>query len=289
MTDFSPKTYADIDWTLLRENALKKKGWHNKGAKDWDGKARSFAGRNKSSAYIDLFLSHLPLQADMTVLDIGSGPGTLAIPIARLVKSVTAIDFSRTMLDTLIELGAAEQLGNIDTVHCAWEDDWQARGVPPHDIAIASRAMGVRDLEAALKKIDAFALQYVFLSDRIGATPFEVGAFKALGRPFAPGPDYIYTLNILYTMGIYANVTVLTLEQDVTYSSMDEAIKSYSWMFHDITPREIAALERYISGQIVGSIADRLTVRRATPPQWALIWWRKEQADAPRAARTWIP
>lgn len=289
MTDFSPATYADIDWTVLRANALKKKGWHNKEAKDWDGKARSFAGRNKSSAYIDLFLSHLPLQPDMTVLDVGSGPGTLAIPIARQVKSVTAIDFSRTMLDTLIELAAAEQLTNIDIAHCAWEDDWQARGIKPHDIAIASRAMGVKDLEEALKKIDAFALQYVFLSDRIGATPFEIGAFKALGRPFAPGPDYIYTLNILYTMGIYANVTVLTLEQDVIYSSMDEAIKSYSWMFHDITAREIAALERYIAGQVIDSAADRLTVRRTTVPQWALIWWKKEQAGAPRAVRTWIP
>lgn len=289
MTDFSPQTYADIDWTLLRDNALKKKGWQNKKAKEWDGKARAFAGRNKSSAYIELFLSHLPLRPDMTVLDIGSGPGTLAIPIARQVRTVTAIDFSRTMLDTLEELAAAEKIANIRTVHCAWEDDWQAKGIEPHDIAIASRAMGVKDLETALKKIDSFALHSIFLSDRIGATPFEVGAFQALGRPFAPGPDYIYTLNILYTLGIYANVMVLTLEQDVTYSSMDEAIQSYSWMFQDITPSETAALERYISGQIVSSAAGRLTVRRANPPQWALIWWRKEQAGSPRAARNWIP
>ncbi|EKD36744.1 MAG: hypothetical protein ACD_75C01389G0001 [uncultured bacterium] len=289
MTEFSAKTYADIDWTVLRDNALKKKGWQNKEAKEWDGKARSFAGRNKSSVYVELFLSHLPLRQDMTVLDIGSGPGTLAIPIARQVKTVTAIDFSRTMLDTLEELAAAEKTANIRTVHCAWEDDWQAKGIQPHDIAIASRAMGVKDLETALKKIDSFALQYVFLSDRIGATPFEIGAFQALGRPFAPGPDYIYTLNILYTLGIYANVTILTLEQDITYGSMDEAIKSYSWMFHDITPPETAALERYIAGQIVGEADNRLTVRRANPPQWALIWWQKEQAGSPRATRTWIP
>ncbi|KJR99557.1 MAG: hypothetical protein VR65_16225 [Desulfobulbaceae bacterium BRH_c16a] len=283
MTDFSLKTYADIDWTVLRENALKKKGWQNKNAKEWDGKARSFAGRNKSSAYIELFLSHLPLQQDMTVLDIGSGPGTLALPIAKKVKSVTAVDFSRSMLDTLEELAGAERIGNINTVHCAWEDDWQARGIQPHDIAIASRAMGVKDLKAALEKINAFALQYVFLSDRIGVTPFEIGAFEALGRPFAPGPDYIYTLNILYTLGIHANVMVLRLEQDVSYSSMDEAVASYSWMFHDITPPEMAALEHYISRQTISSDADRLTVRRATPPQWALIWWQKDQTGSQRA------
>lgn len=281
MTDSPPKTYADIDWAELRDNALQKKGWRTKKAKDWDGKARSFASRNKSSLYVDLFLAHLPLEKEMSVLDIGSGPGTLAIPVAGKVRSVTAIDFSRTMLDTLEELAAKEGLNNIRTVHCAWEDDWQSRGILPHDIAIASRAMGVDDLAAALKKIDSHALQYVFLSDRIGPTPFEVGAFDAIGRPFAPGPDYIYTLNILYTLGIYANVQVLQLERDVTYESMDEAIASYSWMFNNITPQETAALERYLAGQTVSVDGRRLTVRRTSVPQWALIWWRKNGSAGP--------
>lgn len=281
MTEFPPQTYDDIDWATLRSNALKKKGWRNKKAKDWDGKARSFAGRNKSSLYIDLFLAHLPLGEDLTVLDIGSGPGTLAIPIAREVKTVTALDFSQTMLDTLSELAAAEQLANIKTIHCAWEDDWQVHGIQPHDIAIASRAMGVKDLAAALRKIDDFALQYVFLSDRIGPTPFEIGAFEAVGRPFAPGPDYIYTLNILYTLGIHANVRILTLERDITYDSLEEAIASYSWMFNDITPQETAALEQYIAGQTIGRDGRRLTVRRATVPQWALIWWQKDLHERP--------
>lgn len=277
MTDSPPFTYADIDWATLRDNALSRKGWRTKGAKDWDGKARSFAGRNKSSLYVDLFLSHLPLQEEMTVLDVGSGPGTLAIPIARKVKGVTAIDFSQAMLETLAELAAEEGLTNIKTEHCAWEDDWQARGIARHDIAIASRAMGVKDLATALQKIDDYALQYVFLSDRIGPTPFEIGAFEALGRPFAPGPDYIYTLNILYTLGIYANVQVLQLERDVTYQSLDEAVASYSWMFSNITPQEIAALKQYIARQTVSVDGDCLTVRRATVPQWALIWWRKDR------------
>ena len=276
MNNNSPKTYADIDWAVLRDNAQAKKGWRNKDAKQWDGKARSFAGRNKSSLYVDLFLSHLPLEAGMTVLDIGCGPGTLALPIAHKVKSVTAIDFSRTMLDTLVELAETENVDNIRTVHCAWEDDWQAEGIVPHDIAIASRAMGVKDLGAALKKINSYALRAVYLSDRIGVTPFEPGAFASLGRSFSPGPDYIYTLNILYSLGIHANVTVLKLEQDVTYSSMEEAINSYSWMFHDITPAELNSLEKYISSQIISNDSKGLTVRRATPPQWALIWWQKE-------------
>lgn len=269
------ETYTDIDWTSLRANALAKKGWQNKGPKEWDAKARSFAGRNKSTEYISLFLSHLVLEPSMTVLDIGSGPGTLAIPLARSVKKVTAIDFSRGMLDTLEEIADEENIDNITTVQCAWEDDWQAKGIQPHDIAVASRALGVKDLEAALRKIDRYGTRYAFLSDRIGSAPFEVGAFKALGRPFSSGPDYIYTLNTLYTLGIHPNVAVLKLDRDISYSSVEEAIKSYSWMFHDITPQELLTLEEYITGNIIRIDNTGITVRRDSPPRWALIWWEK--------------
>ncbi len=275
MGNSPPETYTDIDWTSLRANALAKKGWQNKGPKEWDAKARSFAGRNKSTEYISLFMSHLVLNQSMTVLDIGSGPGTIAIPLARRVKKVTAIDFSRGMLDTLEEIADEESIDNIATVQCAWEDDWQAKGIQPHDIAVASRALGVKDLEAALRKIDRYGTRYVFLSDRIGSTPFEVEAFKALGRPFFSGPDYIYTLNCLYTLGIHPNVTVLKLNRDISYSSLEEAIKSYSWMFHDITPQELLILAEYITGKIISTEATRITVRRDSPPRWALIWWEK--------------
>jgi 2-polyprenyl-3-methyl-5-hydroxy-6-metoxy-1,4-benzoquinol methylase len=109
------KTYEDINWPLLRENAMERKGWKNKTPKDWDKKARSFSGRNKHNSYTDLFISHIPLEANSSVLDIGSGPGTLAIPLARKTAAVTAIDFSKVMLVTLNEQAEVEGLQNITT------------------------------------------------------------------------------------------------------------------------------------------------------------------------------
>lgn len=274
----TPPLYNEIDWAKIRANAMEIKGWRSKSSKDWDKKARSFSGRNKSTAYIELFLSHLPAEPSMTVLDVGSGPGTLAIPLARKSKKVTAIDFSQGMLDTLVERAQEENIENITTVQCAWEDDWEKKGLLPHDIAIASRSMGVKDLETALRKINRYGSKFVFLSDRIGSTPFEVGAFSALGRPFSHGPDYIFTLNTLYTLDIHPNVTILTLDSDTTYSSMAEAIKSYSWMFQDISSEELISLEKYITSQIVHSEGNEITVRRQTPPRWALIWWQNKSA-----------
>jgi SAM-dependent methyltransferase len=270
--------YADIDWADLRAQALVDKGWKEKGSADWDRKADSFSRRNKSTGYVDRFLAHLPLSPSLTVLDIGSGPGTLALPVAARVRAVTAVDFSRGMLDILEAQARASQLENITTVHCSWEDDWAALGIEPHDIAIASRSLGVGDLGAALDKLDRYATRAVFITDRIGTTPFEAGAFAAIGRPFSPGPDYIYTINILYTLGIHPNLVILELAQEAEYASMEEALNSYSWMFQAITPGESAALRDYLASRVIAAAGERLTIRRETPPRWALIWWAKTAA-----------
>jgi len=275
MSDSFPHTYDDIDWARLRKNALDAKGWQDKNAEQWDAKATSFAKRNKSSTYIDLFLARLPLQPSMTVLDIGSGPGTLALPIAKRVKHIFAVDFSTEMLKILDGLATEQHIDNITTTQCAWEDDWTEKSILPQDIVIASRSMGVKNLEAALHKLHTFAKKYVFLSDRIGETPFDVGAFKAVNRPFSAGPDYIYTLNTLYTMGIHANVTILELEQEIKYESMDEAVASFRWMFNDISSKELDALGRYIESIIVQRDDKHITIRKNSPPRWALIWWKK--------------
>lgn len=270
-----PQIYQDIDWKVLRANALEQKGWASKNAEDWDKKAGSFAGRNKDNTYVTQFLSHLPLENSFSVLDIGCGPGTLALPIAPKVRTVTAVDFSAAMLRHL-EQGAKENhLRNITTCQCSWEDDWTASGIEPHDIAIASRSMGVKDLARALQKIDSYAKRYAFISDRVGATPFEQAAFEAIGRSFAPGPDYIYTVNTLYSMGIHPNINILTLEKEMEYPSMEAALQSYRWMFHELNAKEEEKLQVYISGQIERQSRNSITIRRNNVPRWALLWWRK--------------
>ena len=274
MTEPVMQTYDDIDWALLRKNAMARKGWKRKGPKEWDNKAHSFSGRTKNNDYVDLFLEELPLESSFSVLDIGSGPGTLALPIAQAVSRVTAIDFSLGMLELLNQHAKEEKIDNIQTIQCSWEDNWQDKGIIPHDIAIASRSIGVEELEPALYKINSYAKKYVFISDRIGATPFEAGAFEAIGRSFEPGPDYIYTVNMLYKMGIYPNVTVLKPNPVSIYPSLEEALASYRWMFQELSPAEERHLLGYIEQNIIETTKSTITVQRNSPVQWALIWWK---------------
>jgi SAM-dependent methyltransferase len=275
MTNFAELTYADIDWNQMWQNARRKKGWASKGSKEWDKKSASFAARNSRSLYTDLLLSHLPLSPEMTVLDIGSGPGTLALPISRSVKSVTALDFSAGMLEILHSLAQEQSINNIKAVECAWEDDWQTKGILPHDIAIASRSMAVDNIKEAIDKLNTYANKYVFITDRISPTPFDQELFQALNRPFHSGPDYIYTLNILYSMGIHPNVTILELEKELYFEDLEQAVLSYSWMIKDLTPDEEHLLKEYITRKAVRTGNGNLIIQRTPPPRWALIWWAK--------------
>ena len=273
------QTYADIDWNRLWQTARRQKSWKEKSVSDWDRKAQAFADRNADSPYAALVLSRLPLDASMTVLDIGAGPGTLALPLSHWVASVTALDYSPQMLSILRQRAEERNLANIRTIACSWEDDWEACGVGVHDMAIASRSLGVNDLTGALLKLDAHARKFVFITDRISPAPFDPAAFRAIGRPFDSGPDYIYTVNALYGMNIHPNVEVLELEKDLLFVSMDEALASYTWMFQDLTVTESQKLHRYLSSRIISSDKDGLVLRREFPPRWAMIWWKKTEEE----------
>lgn len=269
--------YSDIDWQQLWDNARKQKSWTSKKATDWDKKAPSFARRNRSSAYIDLLMAKLPLSPELTVLDAGSGPGTLSIPMAGHVKKVTALDYSTGMLTLLNQECHAQNITNIRPVHASWEDDWQAHNIGVHDLAIASRSLAVDDLKTALHKLNEHASQAVYITDRIAPTPFDPAAFAAIGRTFESGPDYIYTLNTLYSMGIHANVEILALQRDMTFPDFEHALDSYRWMIKDLNTIEEQKLATYIRSLIIKQDNEQITIQRKHAPCWALIWWNKSR------------
>ncbi len=269
-------TYDDIDWQMLWKNAREQKSWTPKGPKDWDKKAPSFAKRNSRSPFIDLVLAKLPLQKEFTILDAGSGPGTLSLPIAKQVHSVTALDYSRGMLNALETEAKLQKVKNIRTIHASWADNWEQFDLPKHDICIASRSLNVPDLQASLAKLNNYSRAYVFVVDRIGHTPFDKTAFEALGRPFRSGPDYIYTVNTLYSMGITCSIDIISLDAETTYDNIEAAMESYRWMFKDLNQEEENKLKKYILSNSLQSDNKQCIVKRATPPRWAIISWKKE-------------
>ncbi|MCB2215970.1 class I SAM-dependent methyltransferase [Desulfofustis glycolicus] len=269
-----PPTYGDIDWHLLWRTARATKAWKTSAPRDWSERAESYARRVLSSPYVSNVLTMLDIDHQTTVLDVGCGPGTLTLPLARRAASVTAIDYAAGMLDRLRAAAEQQCLTNIRTVLCAWEDDWHQASVSVHDVAIASRSLNIDDLGAGIAKLDAYARKRVYLVERIAPTPFDPAAFTAVGRPFDSGPDYIYTLNILYTMGIHPEVRQIAISPEDTYPDLEHALERYRWMIKNITGEEEQRLRAFLSSRIISKTGDRVTIGGLAPQRWALISWQ---------------
>lgn len=273
-----PSRYQDIDWSLLWRQAQTEKSWQSRGAADWDGRAAAFAQRTEPSSYTKTFLTLLKPDPDWSVLDVGSGPGTVALPLAGRVDEVTCIDFSANMLRILANRAEKEQLANIRTCNLSWTDDWRQHGIVPHDVAIASRSLAVPDLDAALRRLTEFALHKVAVTDRVGHGPFDPDAFAAIGRPLNAGPDYIFTVNLLYRMGHLATVDFIRLEETMHYRCLNEAASRYLWMFPDLTADETGRLHRYIRSISTLHENGSISLHCRHVPTWAFISWRPERS-----------
>lgn len=82
----------------------------------WDTVAAGYAdeARRHAARYAEEALRRLPPEPGDHVLDLASGPGTLALLAAPRAARVTAVDFSAKMIDELRALAKASGFGNVE-------------------------------------------------------------------------------------------------------------------------------------------------------------------------------
>jgi SAM-dependent methyltransferase len=241
----------------------------------WDKRAPSFARSAGNSPYVEQFLQLLELEPDWRVLDVGCAAGTLAIPLATQVRQVTGVDISPVMLDCLQGRCGEQGIDNIRTVHASWGDDWDQAGIIPHEVAIASRSLVVPDLRAAIENLNRFATRRVYISTPAGGGPLDRAMFQAIGRPFRSGADYIYVYNLLYQMGVHANLRFITYQENKTYPDQEAVLKSLRGKIGELLPQEEQTLRDYVERCFV---CCQGRWQRAEPRivRWAVMWWDRE-------------
>ncbi|MBU0968386.1 MAG: methyltransferase domain-containing protein [Proteobacteria bacterium] len=264
-----------VNWNMVWREARQQRKFDRNDNSYWNRRAPSFARHTKTSGYARNFLRLMNPKPEWSILDVGCGAGTLAIPLAGLVQSVTAIDFSDVMISILGERCWEQAITNVTPRVIGWEDDWDMAGIAEHDVAIASRSLVVEDLHAAVIKLDSKARRKVFISSLVGDGPFDRRIFEAIGRDLDRGPDYICVYNLLHQMGIFADVTfVMNGDGDKVYSNVDEAAKGFRWMIDDMTADEEARLRIYLKGHLVKK-KEGWTLSYHHEVRWAIISWSK--------------
>ncbi len=255
-----------IDFATMYCEHKKNTDFKGKSSSDWDAKSATMAASVINSPYVNDFISRMKLTGDEVVLDIGCGPGTLAIPLAKRVKEVIAIDFSPKMLEELKAYALREGVTNIKTYHLGWEDDWSI--LPSADIAVASRSMEVADMEKALTKMSAQASKGCYLTYKVGGSFIDKEILDFIGKKITTKPDCWYIPLILYAQGYLPTLEYIATQAGaLRYSTSDEFVQSLIWSVHHLDDEQQVKAREYYDTFIVGKN------RSPKPFTWAFIGW----------------
>ncbi len=151
------------------------------------------------------------VRPDSTVLDIGAGTGTYALPLAGVARHLTAIEPSPAQASQLRDAAQRGDVRNISIIQRRWED--LAAGQPGvHDVVLAAHSLQMDDLTAALRRMCQAASECLLLIHTAGHSLSDV-----LQELFAiePGPDYLYPYHVLCGLGYQPRIDMVTREYRV--------------------------------------------------------------------------
>ena len=146
----------------------------------------------------------------------------------------------------------------------------------PYDVVIASLSLTMDDIRAALEKMDASSRQYVCLYWFVDL-PFWERMYADLweplhGTPYYAGPKADCLFNVLYQMGIYANVEMMPLDKEYRFPSRDEMTEFFYRRFSAKTPEQQETVGKYLEPLIRNEGAEIVISGDST---FAKIWWKK--------------
>lgn len=263
----------EVDWLKYWQEALKQKTDKNK---DWDKAAPHFHKRAKKDDYHDLLFSKLILNENDSLLDLGCGEGSITLPIAKQVRKVTGVDSSTKMLELLNQRAQEQNIKNIDTILKSLEDI-SYEEIGDYDVVLASRSLnGIIPIEETLKTINEIANKYVFIT-LFGPENWKIEKEfnEYIGKENKPFPEYNYMFNILYNMGIYANIERLDIKVYREYSSIEEAMDNGKFRLDLLNDDEKAQLKKYLNEILKKDSETGKLYNEKDKADWILIWWKK--------------
>jgi ubiquinone/menaquinone biosynthesis C-methylase UbiE len=278
-------TPEEIDWNEIWKAKTRKNKESSPGrdcARIWESRESALRFWNmcqQERSRIDKTVWETDITKESRVLDIGAGPGTLAIPFAQKAAHVTAVEPAEGMCSVMREKMAEFGVKNISIVQTRWEDvDVEKDLQPPYDVVIASFSLGMQDIRAAIMKMMQASSKYVYLYHFAGETSWDRQWQelwpKLHGNEYHPGPKCDVLYNVLYQMGIYPHIRTFRLEHNQSYSTLDAAVAVLAPQAQAETEGQKAILRDYLQGAMREEGGALLMPGSSTRVK---MWWEKDQ------------
>lgn len=245
----------------------------------WAVQAPRFAAAAERSQQPDAFMRFLlpRLCPTDTVLDIGAGSGRYESVLAGAVSEVLALEPSPAMRTHLEQRIANEHLSHVQVIPAGWP----MADIPTCDVAIAAHVLyAVGEIEPFLRRMYAVARRsgYVLLAFRHPSS--FISPFWQLfhGEPRLPLPGALECLNVMYQLGIPAQLTLVSGLHRFNYAGRDEALADLSWRLRlpadtDTEQALDKAIDTFLEQGEDGSLSPR-----EQPTHAAVLWWEHESS-----------
>lgn len=263
------RTIDDVDFGRLYREHFAASGSREKPPEAWDARAADLSRALEGSPYVDELLRRIDLTGCRTLLDVGCGPGAIALALAPRLDRVYGLDYSRGMLDAMMRHAAARGLENVETILRSWDESWD--DVPACDLVLASRSTLVRDMKDALARLDAKAKRRVCLTSLVGGRFVRADVLAVLERERPAYPDYIYVVNLLHRMGRHPRLDYIRAgRRPDEKQELDQLVRRVEFSLGSLSEDERQRLEAWYRED------PGRAERSREPYRWAFVSWESE-------------
>ena len=276
--DFLQKLYK-YKWAINKGDDSTKETpeFWSKLAEGYVNKVHSKEGRKEIVEIINRF----DWNKDETVLDLGAGPGSYAIPLASRVKSITSLDPSDVMLDYLHKQAEKENVGNIKTVNSRWLN---SPDIEAHDTVISMNSLGVlavdekhdSNLDKALIKIKNHAKKRIIILIPHADSPADQKMRDAIGLK-GPAIERKKIAALYYAMvdcGMLPSLNILTRPFRWVFDDIDDATETLTRKLGLENNEQKEKLKTHLKTRVV---RDKDKLRLAYDCPQALFHWLKPE------------
>ena len=223
------KYWADVWKEQLIQNLKCQE--NNEFASFWSSKekARDFWRKIQDQIkFYDPIFDQIQIHPGDRVLDIGGGPGTIAIPLARQGAHVTVIEPAEGMSAILTENLKKEHISGISIIRDKWENFEVDQTSELFDHVIACFSLGMPDIEESIRKMISISRGKIYLIWFSGLSSWDQMMMgicdRRCGHIYSPGPKSDLLYHVLSDMNIYPNVLNIPQVFIQKYDSLESAI-----------------------------------------------------------------
>jgi SAM-dependent methyltransferase len=226
-------------------------------------------------------INEIEIFPNSRILDIGAGPGVLAIPLAHRVAHITAVEPLTGMVEALHEKILHGKIKNINWIQKYWEDIDVSRDLnPPYDLVLASLSLNMLGIREAILKMVEACSNLVYLYWFAGEPSWEIHSKKLIPLlhqiPFVPMPKSDILFNILVQMGIHPHIKVFDYRFTEEFSSFRELLDDFVEYYQATTRHQENIIKKYLRNLPENSLKlNGKSIRLHSSSTCVKIWWKK--------------